>query len=127
LHHRPAEGDMPKHRPPFDTQRYEALKAQGLSQRAIAQEMGMPEATLRNNLKVLAQSIADGVPMGDQGLPQWETTEVHQSSPEVSQGGPPEGYPRRPLSSLHEGNPEAHQGLPPLYVHRIGKFIFWLS
>jgi hypothetical protein len=27
--------------------------------------VGMPEATLRNNLKVLAQSIADGIPMGD--------------------------------------------------------------
>jgi hypothetical protein len=117
LHHRHAEGDMPKQRPPFDTQRYEALKAQGLSQRAIAQEMGMPEATLRNNLKVLAQAIAEGVPMDDQGIPQWETTEVHQSSPEVSQGGPSEGYQRRPLSSLPEGNPEDHQGLPPLYVH----------
>jgi hypothetical protein len=117
LHPRHAEGDMPKHRPPFDTQRYEALKAQGLSQRAIAQEMGMPEATLRNNLKVLAQFIAEGGPMGDQGLPQWETTEVHQSSPEVFQGGPPEGYPRRPPCSLHEGTPEAHQSLPPLYVH----------
>ena len=117
MHPRHAEGDMPKHRPPFDTQRYEALKAQGLSQRAIAQEMGMPEATLRNNLKVLAQFIAEGGPMGDQGLPQWETTEVHQSSPEVFQGGPPEGYPRRPPCSLHEGTPEAHQSLPPLYVH----------
>jgi hypothetical protein len=36
---------MPKQRPPFDHKRYEALKAQGLSQRAIAQEMGLPEAT----------------------------------------------------------------------------------
>jgi len=77
----------------------------------------MPEATLRNNLKVLAQSIAEGVPMGDQGLPQRETTEVHHRSPKVSQGGPPEGYPRSPPSALHEGHPEAHQGLPALYVH----------
>jgi hypothetical protein len=108
---------MPKQRPPFDTQRYEALKAQGLSQRAIAQEMGMPEATLRNNLKALAQSIAAGVPRGDQGLPHRETTEVHQSSSEVSHGGLPEGYQRISSSSLHEGNPEDHQSLPPLYVH----------
>ena len=49
---------MPKQRPPFDTQRYESLKAQGLSQRAIAEVMGMPEATLRNNLKVMAQVVA---------------------------------------------------------------------
>jgi hypothetical protein len=108
---------MPKQRPPFDTQCYEALKAQGLSQRAIAQEMGMPEATLRNNLKALAQSIAAGVPRGDQGLPHRETTEVHQSSPEVSHRGLPEGYQRIPSSSFHEGNPEDHQSLPPLYVH----------
>ena len=55
--------------------------------------------------------------MGDQGLPQRETTEVHHRSPKVSQGGPPEGYPRSPPSALHEGHPEAHQGLPALYVH----------
>ena len=64
---------MPKQRPPFDTQRYESRKAQGLSQRAIAQEMGMPEATLRKNLKVMAQGVAqaveEGLPWGDQGMP----------------------------------------------------------
>ena len=38
---------MPKQRPPFDVQRYEAFKAKGLSQRAIAEQMGMPEATCR--------------------------------------------------------------------------------
>jgi len=84
---------MPKQRPPFDDKRYEELKAQGLSQRAIAQEMGMPEATLRNNLKVLAQSIGEGHPMGDLGPPRQGSTEVNQ------------------------GLPEEHQGTPPLYVH----------
>ncbi len=84
---------MPKQRPPFDYKRYEELKAQGLSQRAIAQEMTMPEATLRNNLKVLAQSIGEGLPMGDLGPPRQWGTEVNR------------------------GLPEEHQGIPPLYVH----------
>lgn len=92
---------MPKQRPPFDTQRYASLKAQGLSQRTIAQEMGMPEATLRNNLKVLAQSIGKGLSMDDQGPP-------HQGSPEVNQGIP---------EVSHIGTPEGDQGVPPLYVH----------
>ena len=84
---------MPKQRPPFDYKRYEKLKTHGLSQRAIAQEMSMPEATLRNNLKVLAQSIGEGLPMGDLGPPRQGSTEVNQ------------------------GLPEEHQGTPPLYVH----------
>jgi predicted transcriptional regulator len=84
---------MPKARPPFDTPRYESLKAQGLSQRAIAEQMGMPEATLRNNLKVLAQAVArtaeEGIPIGDQGLPIQEHSEAHLGNPEVSHIGPP--------------------------------------
>src|SRR5215469_15847553 len=51
---------MPKQRPPFDIERYIALKAQGLSQRHIAREMGMPDATLRNNLKVYQGSTSGG-------------------------------------------------------------------
>jgi hypothetical protein len=74
---------MPKQRPPFDMQRYEELKAQGLSQRAIAQAMGMPEATLRNNLKVLAQPIGTGTLMDDQGIPYPESAGVHQRSLEA--------------------------------------------
>jgi hypothetical protein len=95
---------MPKQRPSFDMQRYEALKAQGLSQRAIAQAMDMPEATLRNNLKVLAQAVAQGIreglPMGDQGLP--------QNNPEVSLGS---------RKGDHMGPPNEDIGTPPLYVH----------
>src|SRR5512145_1393796 len=86
---------MPKQRPLFDRQRYASLKAQGLSQRAIAQAMGMPAATLRNNLKVLTQAVAqssgEGLPMGDQGIPQRENVKV---SPGIPQGDPlglPEG------------------------------------
>src|SRR5262249_54558230 len=74
---------------------------QGLSQRAIAQAMGMPEATLRNNLKVLAQSIGEGLPMGNQGPPDRVSVEVHPGSPEVS----------------HQGLPEGDLGTPPLYIH----------
>ena len=91
---------MPKQRPPFDHSRYEALKAQGLSQRAIAQEMGMPEATLRNNLKVLGGQLASGTPMDIPdtsehtpqsegrpqvyvGIPSSVTPEVNTSRPEV--------------------------------------------
>jgi hypothetical protein len=90
---------MPKQRPPFDHTRYEALKAQGLSQRAIAQEMGMPEATLRNNLKVLGGQSAPGTPMDipgtsehapqpegrsqvHVGIPSSVTAEVNTSRPE---------------------------------------------
>jgi len=48
---------MPKQRPPFDYKRYEKLKTHGLSQGAIAQEMSMPEATLRNNLERSVQRL----------------------------------------------------------------------
>src|SRR4029434_8755369 len=108
---------MPKQRPPFDYKRYEELKAQGLSQRAIAQEMGMPEATLRNNLKVLAQSIGEGLPMGDLGPPRQGSTEVNQGLPEVSHQSTPPGGASILLSFAPEGPLEEHQGTPPLYVH----------
>ena len=96
---------MPKQRPPFDNKHYEELKAQGLSQRAIAERMGMPEATLRNNLKVLAQAVAqtvgEGIPTEDQGLPSQKNPEVHL--------GTREGDPR--------GTPGGDPSIPPLYVH----------
>jgi hypothetical protein len=97
---------MPKQRPPFDHERYTALKAQGLSQRAIAEQMGMPEATLRNNLKVMAQAMAEaqageGPPVGDQGGPCRKNAEVHPGSPKGDHRG------------IHQGD----DGTPPLYVH----------
>jgi hypothetical protein len=87
---------MPKQRPPFDYERYASLKAQGLSQRQIAREMGMPEATLRNNMKVY-QGSPTGVPTTstevDQGTPRPQddarSTQVSHSpptsAPDVSQ------------------------------------------
>ena len=108
---------MPKPRPPFDPQRYAALKAQGLSQRAIAEQMGMPEATLRNHLKVLAPSLGEGVPMSDHGKPRQEAPQGDQSSPELPHEGPPKGDDGMPFASHAEGAPEDHPGMPPLYVH----------
>lgn len=92
---------MPKQRPPFDYTRYEELKTQGLSQRAIAQAMGMPEATLRNNLKILAQSIREDFPMDDPDIHSQASPQVNQGIPEVSQAS-------TPMRDL---------GIPPLYVH----------
>ena len=107
---------MPKARPPFDTQRYESLKAQGLSQRVIAEQMGMPEATLRNNLKVLAQAVArtaeEGIPIGNQGLPIQEHSEVHLGNPKVSRIGPPEGDNSTPPLYIHRGIPDDGEESP---------------
>src|SRR5438093_3636467 len=92
---------MPKQRPPFDADRYQTLKAQGLSQRLIAQDMGIPESTLRDNLKVLQKALASqGLPQADQGLP-----EEDQGSPE----GIPKGDSgiRQPHVSL--GTPQPDQ------------------
>ena len=103
---------MPKTQPPFDTQRYETLKTQGLSQRAIAEHMGMSEATLGNNLKVLAQAVAqalsEGLRMGDHGLPWKENGDVSQ----VSLRSPAEGHVRTTMytSSLR----------PPRHTRRRG-------
>jgi hypothetical protein len=103
---------MPKQRPPFDRERYASLKAQGLSQRAIAEAMGMPEATLRNNLKVLAQ--AGGPPTGDLGTP---PLYVHSGVPDESEESPVGGDD---VAGVHTGIPtlprsggsEGHLGTP---------------
>jgi len=101
---------MPKQRPPFDIQRYESLKAQGFSQRAIAEQMGMPEATLRDNLKVLAQAKVEGPPEGDTGVP---PLYVHPGIPDDGEESPVDGkdiaevhqgMPALPLPGIHEGD-----------------------
>jgi hypothetical protein len=112
---------MPKQRPPFDTQRYESLKARGLSNRAIAKEMQMPEATLRNNLKVMEQAIVEGIRQGDLGIPSVDTAEA-------SPTGLPEGDTSTPALYVHPGIPDngaespvgseaiegVHEGIPAL-------------
>src|SRR2546428_9685834 len=74
---------MPKVRAPFDIDRYQALKAEGYSNRQIAQELAIPESTLRDNLKVLqpAPTLERG-PLVDVGTPH-ELPEVHVSPPNV--------------------------------------------
>ena len=87
---------MPKPRPSFDMSRYQELKSLGLPQRQIAKAMGIPEATLRTNLKVLRQHQEQGTPIGDQG-------------------GPPSTETERPEGDLRVQQDD--QGPPPLYVH----------
>ena len=50
---------MRKQRPPFDDERYASLKTQGLSQRQIARQMGMPDATLPHTLKVYVRAYGN--------------------------------------------------------------------
>jgi hypothetical protein len=103
---------MPKQRPPFDYECYASLKAQGLSQRQIAREMGMPDATLRNNLKVY-QGNTIGVPT--------TSTKVDQDTPippaagrstQVDIGTPQDALMCHRCPQVHLGTPR--QG-PPRY------------
>jgi hypothetical protein len=105
---------MPKQRPPFDLPRYETLKAQGLSQRVIAEQMGMPESTLRDNINVLKKRQEQGPPMVSQGTP---PLYVHPGIPDDSEESPVgpehiegvhEGMPALPLAGIQED----HQGPP---------------
>jgi len=83
---------MPKARTPLDLDRYQTLKAQGLSQRQIAATLGMAESTLRENLKALQKpQTSEGGPLVDKGVP--------QGPPDVDQGTP-------------QRIPEVYQGLP---------------
>lgn len=92
---------MPKARAPLDVARYHDLHRQGLSLRQIAKELGIPESTLRNNLKVMDKALASqGLPQSDQGPPQGDHG-IH--------GGPPCIDPGLP-SGEHE---EDQRGHPP--------------
>ena len=105
---------MPKARPPFDYPHYTALKAQGLSQRAIAQQMGMAESTLRDNLKVLDKHRED--------LPIAEPALVSSGGPGIHLG---EGSTREG-AQVPLGRPEVHlEGLPPDYVTDLHAIVTW--
>ena len=79
---------MPKARAPLDYARYQALHAQKLSLRQIAKELGIPESTLRDNLKVMQKAQASyglpqedqGPPEGDKGLPKTSTSCLPRST-----------------------------------------------
>jgi hypothetical protein len=85
---------MPKARAPLDVDRYQELHNQGLSLRQIAKELGIPESTLRDNLKVRDKALASqGMPQSDQGLPQGDQG-IPEGPPYVDKGphqGPPQG------------------------------------
>jgi hypothetical protein len=105
---------MPKARPPFDYPRYAALKEQGLSQRAIAQQMGMAESTLRDNLKMLDKHKED--------LPIAEPSPVSSGIPGVHREPFPLG--ERPQVSL--GSPEVYLAtLPPDEVADLHAIVTW--
>ena len=112
---------MPKARPPFDMERYTSLKAQGLSQRQIAREMGMPDATLRNNLKVYQRHTS--------GVPAPTSTEPYQGTP----GASTRVHPEPPPESMqgHQGTPAwmstevAPGGLPADMLHDLQQLVAW--
>src|SRR5258705_12716678 len=94
---------MPKARTPLDMERIEALQRQGLSQRHIAQELGMAESTLRENLRAMQQAQAShGLPQGDHRRPQGD------------EGGP--SGPRHASQRTSQGPPQEDQGLRPPHV-----------
>ena len=121
---------MPKQRTPLDYPRYQELRSRGLSQNQIAKELGIPESTLRDNLKHHLQAQAlRGVPEVDHGTPQG-IPEVdigtRERIPQVDVGplrqepipGPPEVHLEKPLHT--EGPPEVDggrhtPGIPEVY------------
>ncbi len=119
---------MPKQRPPFDADRYQALKAQGLSQRLIAQDMGIPESTLRDNLRVLQKAQASqGLPQADQGPPEEDQggplPPISLGPPQPDQAEtaalaghdaptPPQGGPVDTEGGPMQGTPQVHLGPP---------------
>jgi hypothetical protein len=94
---------MPKARAPLDVDRYQDLHRQGLSLRQIAKELGIPESTLRDNLKVRDKArAAQGLPQSDQGPPQEDQ-------------GIPEGPPNVDKDP-HQGPPQGDQGGRPPHI-----------
>ena len=91
---------MPKARAPLDVDRYQDLHRQGRSLRQIAKELGMPESTLRDNLRVMQKAqAAQGLPQVDQGPLQGD-----------------QGVPECPLhvdQGLPQGLPQEDQGVRP--------------
>jgi hypothetical protein len=88
---------MPKARAPLDVDRYQELHRQGRSLRQIAKELGMPESTLRDNLRVMQKAqAAQGLPQvgqgplqGDQGIlecPLHVNQGLPQGPPQEAQG-----------------------------------------
>lgn len=103
---------MPKARTPLDMERIEALQRQGLSQRQIAQELGMAESTLRENLRAMQKAQAShGLPQGAHGPPQGDEGGpkgphyVYQRTPQ----GPPQEYQSLRTPNISLGPPQSNQ------------------
>jgi hypothetical protein len=118
----------------IDLHQVQELLTQGFTQRQIAQQLQIPESTLRHRLK-------NGLSQVDQGTPRVSPPEEYlgrpmslEGRPEGDQGRPvactPEGDVGRPTAqtAAHppegdlgprplEGGPEGDQEIPPLYVH----------
>ena len=103
---------MPKQRPPFDYEGYLALDRQGLSKRAIAEQMGMPESTLRDNVKFIQKHQEPQQPMGHQG--RHTAQEAPQRAGEVHAGLP--AYTPEPVREGDTGvcQVDLEQALPGL-------------
>lgn len=97
---------MPKTRAPFDANRYQTLKAQGLPQRQIAKELGIPESTLRDNLRLMSPALTpESGPQVDEGGPKGiprVDNGTHTGTPQVDVGRPSE------VSNVHAGGPDVH-------------------
>ncbi len=95
------ENAMPKQRAPIDYDHYRELQNQGLSLRQSAKALGIPESTLRDNLKVLQK--------GQQRPP--EVDLGPQQSQEQQEGITVAAHT---LSHAAESPPKDHQGTPTL-------------
>ena len=99
---------MPKARAPLDYTRYQELKRQGLPQRQIAAALGIPESTLRDNLRLLQKAQAShGLPQADHGPPQ-EDIGIPEGPP-YADPGLPEGDQDRRTPDISLGPPQTDQ------------------
>lgn len=106
----------PKARP-IDLQLVQTLLDQGHTQRQIAEQLQLPESTLRHRLKQTGRPKVHQGPLGGsttQGPPEVNPGEPIGGIPEVSLGIPMQklGGPEVDLGILEKGTPEVSQGLP---------------
>lgn len=102
----------PKARP-IDLQLVQSLLDQGHTQRQIAEQLQLPESTLRHRLKQGGISrVHQGPPEG--GIPEGHPGIPVSGTPKVRQGTPHEnaGIPEVSLGIPTKGIPEEYQGTP---------------
>jgi hypothetical protein len=102
----------PKARP-IDLQLVQTLLDQGHTQRQIAEQLQLPESTLRHRLKQVGISrVHQGPPEG--GIPEGHlrTPQNYTGVPQVYTGTPEVGTPYGHLGIPGAGTPKVHQGTP---------------